>query len=360
MLCSVLVVAMGDHPLTRNLVLQKAKADQMRLIRRLNVCGAQIDDISTLAECSSLEVLSLSVNEVSDLSALSSCQNLAELYLRQNDVCDLKQVLYLAELPRLRVLNLTDNPISQQDGYREFVIAAVPTLSKLDEVHVHPDDREDAQGLFPDPFNALLPLPVPTKKENRGAPQHSSPLLKSRLHAQQAKAAAAERSASTTPPAAEERTTARTSTRHEDPESSSGIDVDSDNRYADANQRAVVRRPQTARAAPNRTDDGDPPMIRRPARQPPLSARGYRDSPTLAPPVAFESEESEDMPSRRSSRVAQGPPKLPLGRESSPADVAASIREENVVRAIQVLLGELSATGLSNVRKHLDALEGYA
>ena len=145
--------------LTLNLALQKAKADRPSVVKRLNVCGAQLEDISVLEQFSNVEVVSLSVNDVTDLAGLSKCECLRELYLRRNDVCELEQLLHLSNLLELKVLSLVDNPVADLPGYREYTIAAIPSLEKLDDVEVSKVERATAEAAYPDLFSASKPPP---------------------------------------------------------------------------------------------------------------------------------------------------------------------------------------------------------
>jgi len=136
--------------LTLNLVLQKSKVDDIRRVQKLNVCAAQLTDIGCLRQAASLEILSLSLNEISDLGVLSNCQRLREVYLRRNTVRDINQVLHLTRLPYLEVLNLSDNPISRDPNYRRFVLAAIPSLERLDDVNISHEERQAAVRVFPE------------------------------------------------------------------------------------------------------------------------------------------------------------------------------------------------------------------
>jgi protein TilB len=68
---------------------------------------------------------------------------------------------HLRGLTELRVLWLTDNPITEKPGYREYTIARLPQLTKLDEVDITADDREAANRKFPAQPPAAAPPPVP-------------------------------------------------------------------------------------------------------------------------------------------------------------------------------------------------------
>ncbi|EKF31716.1 hypothetical protein MOQ_004445 [Trypanosoma cruzi marinkellei] len=144
--------------LTENLVLQKTKVDSIQRVRKLNVCAAQLSDIGVLRRACNLEVLSLSLNDVSELGVLENCRRLCELYLRKNRVEDLNQVLHLSDSPYLTVLTLAENPICQDPNYRRFVIAAVGSLRRLDDVDILPQEREEACRVFPN-LRAIAPPP---------------------------------------------------------------------------------------------------------------------------------------------------------------------------------------------------------
>lgn len=111
-------------------------------VKSLNLWGQDLGDISLLTQLPAVEVLSLSVNSISSLKDFSSCLKLQELYLRKNEVtcscsikmvcsahsndntwsdmqiADVSEVSYLARLPDLRVLWLSDNPCAQDPNYR--------------------------------------------------------------------------------------------------------------------------------------------------------------------------------------------------------------------------------------------------
>lgn len=59
----------------------------------------------------------------------------------------MKEVHYLAHLPNLETLWLSDNPISAHKSYRQFVIKLLPNLKKLDEVDVSPEEKAVAQSM---------------------------------------------------------------------------------------------------------------------------------------------------------------------------------------------------------------------
>ena len=75
--------------LTRELIALKVKSDRLESIRKLNLWGSNLEDISIIAEMPSLEIVSLSVNKIRTLKPFANLQNLKELYLRKNLISNL-------------------------------------------------------------------------------------------------------------------------------------------------------------------------------------------------------------------------------------------------------------------------------
>ena len=101
-------------------------------IKTLNLWGCDLNNISILSECKNLEILSLSLNEISNISPLKKCINLRELYLRKNNISSLSQIDNLINLIHLRILWLDENPISNLENYKEYVLKTLPQLIKFD------------------------------------------------------------------------------------------------------------------------------------------------------------------------------------------------------------------------------------
>lgn len=59
---------------------------------------------------------------------------LRELYLRKNSIRDINEIGCLKNLPRLRVLWLSDNPCANVEKYRMTVLKNLPKLTKLDTI----------------------------------------------------------------------------------------------------------------------------------------------------------------------------------------------------------------------------------
>ncbi|XP_043819086.1 cilia- and flagella-associated protein 410 isoform X2 [Dromiciops gliroides] len=132
--------------LTRKMVLSRAKASELESVKKLNCWGSRLTDISICQSLPSIEVITLSVNSISSLEPVSHCLNLSELYLRKNSIPSLDELFYLKDLPRLRVLWLSENPCCGPDPrrYRMTVLRNLPSLQKLDNQSVTEEELSQA------------------------------------------------------------------------------------------------------------------------------------------------------------------------------------------------------------------------
>ena len=119
--------------LSEEFILKKnPKYKSLDEIKTLNLWGCDLNNISILSECKNLEILSLSLNEISNISPLKKCINLRELYLRKNNISSLSQIDNLINLIHLRILWLDENPISNLENYKEYVLKTLPQIIKFD------------------------------------------------------------------------------------------------------------------------------------------------------------------------------------------------------------------------------------
>ncbi|KAF4792728.1 leucine-rich repeat-containing protein 46 [Turdus rufiventris] len=103
----------------------------------------QIEKIENLESFPNLRFLCLAGNRIQKVENLQVLPYLSLLDLSHN----LIQVLDTEELPRsLRILDLTGNQCTQQDGYRDLVLAALPNLLQLDSQPVHENTAEESAG----------------------------------------------------------------------------------------------------------------------------------------------------------------------------------------------------------------------
>ena len=119
--------------LTKEFILSKyQKFTDISEIKKLNIWGEDIQDISILSKMPNLEIISLSSNHISSLNPLSACLNLREIYLRNNNINSFEELYHLRHLFNLKVLWLEGNPICDDIFYREKVLNLLPQVIYLD------------------------------------------------------------------------------------------------------------------------------------------------------------------------------------------------------------------------------------
>ena len=134
-----------SNKLTQELIAQVTKNERLSTITNLNIWGRDIDDISIISQMPALQNVGLSVNKITTLKDFANLQNLTQLALKNNLISDLKEISYLTSCPNLKTLWLSKNPIAEYPSYRQVVIAAIPSLSKLDDIPITDSEREQAE-----------------------------------------------------------------------------------------------------------------------------------------------------------------------------------------------------------------------
>ena len=131
--------------LTQEIIKKKSAGKNLESIRRLNLWGMKLNDISILSNCPNIEILSLSYNSISDISALRSCTNLKELYLIKNKITDMDQLANLKGIQDLRIFCIDQNPICDQySNLRVKILKLLPQLYRINNENVTGDDRESS------------------------------------------------------------------------------------------------------------------------------------------------------------------------------------------------------------------------
>ncbi|TPX35695.1 hypothetical protein SmJEL517_g02019 [Synchytrium microbalum] len=107
-----------------------------------------IPKLENLNKLKELSYLNMAINNVTKLEGLEGCESLSKLDLTLNFIEDPLDVESLAKNELLRELYLVGNPCSQQPGYREFVITALPQLISLDGREIERSERIQARQVF--------------------------------------------------------------------------------------------------------------------------------------------------------------------------------------------------------------------
>lgn len=88
-----------------------------------------------LSKLKELEYLNMAVNNVKKIEGIRTCESLAKLDLTLNfiDIEDLEESIdNLAECEEIQDLYLTGNPCVYWEGYKQYVIARVSQLKRID------------------------------------------------------------------------------------------------------------------------------------------------------------------------------------------------------------------------------------
>lgn len=117
-------------------MVQQRTGLQLDEVKKLNMWGMNLTDVSVLEKMPNLEIASFSVNQISSLKPFEKCTSLTELFLRRNQISDFNELQHLAHLKNLKTIWLLDNPISSDPQYREKVMQILPDLIKLDEAEI--------------------------------------------------------------------------------------------------------------------------------------------------------------------------------------------------------------------------------
>ncbi|XP_022084531.1 leucine-rich repeat-containing protein 51-like [Acanthaster planci] len=89
--------------------------------------------------------LDLSFNDIAKIDPLLlKYTKLKVLYLHGNNITSINEVDKLAGLPSLISLTLHGNPVEDQKGYRQSLVAKLPRLKKVDFSCITKSDRENA------------------------------------------------------------------------------------------------------------------------------------------------------------------------------------------------------------------------
>ena len=96
--------------LTQQLVRARSKIDNISLIKKFNLCGNDLTDVSIMSRMTNLEVVSLSVNKIRTLEYFSNLNRMKLLYLRDNKISEINEIFHLQNCQALTTLWLIDNP----------------------------------------------------------------------------------------------------------------------------------------------------------------------------------------------------------------------------------------------------------
>lgn len=127
--------------LTESILRERTKFRNLQEIRKIDLWGYQLSDITLISNLKNIEIASLSNNKINSLQPFKNCTQLHALFLRNNQISDFEELNFLSELPNLHILWLSNNPIALDANYREKVMQILPKLRKLDEDEITDFER---------------------------------------------------------------------------------------------------------------------------------------------------------------------------------------------------------------------------
>jgi len=98
------MAATSKSPMTTDWLLQVCGASSLEAVKSVNLWAKSLRDSDVtrvLAQCTQLEVASLSLNKISSLEAFAKLSHLKELFLRKNEVEDISELRHLQVSLRL-------------------------------------------------------------------------------------------------------------------------------------------------------------------------------------------------------------------------------------------------------------------
>jgi len=126
---------------------------RLRILYLQNNYIAKLQHLSRLTE---LEYINLALNNITVIEGLEGCEKLRKLDLTCNFVVDILCIDVLAANPCLKELHLIGNPCDKYTGYRDFVIATLPSLESLDGTEVTHTERIQAKRNYNVLLNKML------------------------------------------------------------------------------------------------------------------------------------------------------------------------------------------------------------
>ncbi|KAF5897409.1 protein tilB, partial [Clarias magur] len=130
-----------------------------RWCRNLKILYLQnnlVSKIENVGRLKKLEYLNLALNNIEVIENLEGCEDLQKLDLTLNFVGQLSSVEALSQNGHLRELFLVGNPCAEFKGYRQYVLACLPQLQRLDGKVITRAERIQVRRNFHDLKKCVL------------------------------------------------------------------------------------------------------------------------------------------------------------------------------------------------------------
>lgn len=148
--------------LTFEMIYRQKSNQNLSSIKKLNLWGKSLGDISIISEFKYLESATFTQNFITSLECFKNLHFLKELSLKNNLITDFREIQYLASCTNLQKLWLVGNPISNSWDYRAQIIKILPNLIVLDDQEVTEEERN---GQFFEKKNQRMKYNRPPSQE---------------------------------------------------------------------------------------------------------------------------------------------------------------------------------------------------
>ncbi|KAK9824206.1 hypothetical protein WJX72_008534 [[Myrmecia] bisecta] len=130
--------------LDNNALTKIENLDGLVNLRWLDLSFNRIAKIEGLDKLALLEDLSLFSNCIEQMENMEMLTNLMVLSMGRNNITSLHNVMYLRQFKRLRLINLSGNPISNDSDYKSYILSHIKDLTYLDNRRVLAADVQAA------------------------------------------------------------------------------------------------------------------------------------------------------------------------------------------------------------------------
>ncbi|XP_059204382.1 dynein regulatory complex subunit 3 [Centropristis striata] len=130
--------------LNTNVIEKIEGLDRLVNLTWLNLSFNHIEKIEGLESLRKLEVLNLSKNNISVIENMDTLEKLTNFLFAKNLLGQLDNVLYLRKFKNLFSINLSGNPVSEEEDYKYFIAAYFPNLMCLDYRLIDENTKKEA------------------------------------------------------------------------------------------------------------------------------------------------------------------------------------------------------------------------
>lgn len=123
---------------------------QLQNLIELNLANNRIRSIQGLDNLQSLQVLNLNNNLIENIDqTICQLKSLKILRIARNELSRLTDVQYLSKLPLLSTLRIEENPLSNHNHSRMFIIYHLQLLKSLDGYEIMPEEKNQSLIVIP-------------------------------------------------------------------------------------------------------------------------------------------------------------------------------------------------------------------